>query len=143
MKSCSTCHKSKPYTDFYKNARSTDGLGNRCKRCMQAYGKLWYKRNAAAHKAATHKGKQIQREVVRMWLLWYLLEHPCVDCSEADPVVLDFDHVRGRKTYNIAALAQQGASLSRVVAEIMKCDVRCANCHRRATASRRGTDRKL
>ena len=62
----------------------------------------------------------------------YLSEHPCVDCGEVDSVVLDFDHVRGKKFKNIAEMANSYPWLS-VLKEIEKCVVRCANCHRRKT----------
>jgi len=41
---------------------------------------------------------------------------------------MDFDHVRGRKLFDIA----QGKELSMasVRREIKKCDLVCANCHR-------------
>jgi hypothetical protein len=68
----------------------------------------------------------------------YLLEHPCVDCGEADPIVLDFDHVRGKKLCNVSHLLSGTPSLKRIQAEIDKCEVRCANCHRRVTAQRHG-----
>jgi hypothetical protein len=67
--------------------------------------------------------------------LWeYLLEHPCVDCGEPDPVVLDFDHVGGVKTANVSYLLNSAAGWERVESEMKKCEVRCANCHRRKTA---------
>jgi hypothetical protein len=68
----------------------------------------------------------------------YLAEHPCVDCGESDPVVLDFDHVRGQKFMNVKRMLAGTYSLKRIFEEIEKCDVRCANCHRRATAKRDG-----
>ena len=68
-------------------------------------------------------------------VLAYLLEHPCVDCGETDPVVLDFDHLRD-KTKNVSALLK--STWTRILREIEKCDVVCANCHRRRTASRGG-----
>ena len=65
--------------------------------------------------------------------LAYLKVHPCVDCGEADPTVLDFDHVRESKAFNIANAITRLA-WTRIVREIQKCEVRCANCHRRKTA---------
>ena len=69
-----------------------------------------------------------------------ILQHSCcIDCSEADPVVLDFDHVdREEKFRSVAKLIRQGAALVKLQAEIDKCVVRCANCHRRKTAKELG-----
>lgn len=72
----------------------------------------------------------------------YLVTHPCVDCGEADPIVLEFDHVRGEKASNISDLVVSGG-LRKLMDEIAKCDVRCANCHRRATYMRRLKDAGL
>lgn len=57
----------------------------------------------------------------------------CVDCGLFDLCVLDFDHVAG-KTSNVIEMARSGCSVVRLRAEIAKCEVRCANCHRRRTA---------
>jgi hypothetical protein len=77
-----------------------------------------------------------RRDQVRRFLWDYLLQHPCVDCGEADPVVLDFDHVRGVKRKEVSKLVT--ASTKTLLEEIAKCDVRCANCHRRRTAIQLG-----
>jgi 5-methylcytosine-specific restriction endonuclease McrA len=66
-------------------------------------------------------------------VLEYLIEHPCVDCGENDPVVLDFDH-KSDKVASISYLLGTVAGWERVEKEIEKCEVRCANCHRRKTA---------
>jgi len=51
--------------------------------------------------------------------------------------VLEFDHVRGQKVKNVADLVKDGVRWSLIDEEIGKCDVRCANCHRRRTAAQR------
>lgn len=62
----------------------------------------------------------------------YLREHPCVDCGEKDIMVLEFDHQRD-KLMDISTLIRRG-SLQTVKNEVAKCEVRCANDHRRKTA---------
>ena len=62
-----------------------------------------------------------------------LIGSVCTDCGVDDLLVLEFDHVRGEKVRNVMQLARAGYSLRRVEQEIAKCEVRCANCHRRRT----------
>ena len=59
----------------------------------------------------------------------------CVDCGERDPIVLDFDHRRGQKRLRVSSMRAQGWPLVTIVEEIKKCEVRCANCHRRRHAT--------
>lgn len=60
---------------------------------------------------------------------------PCADCGESyPPFVMDFDH-RGDKEFDIG-MAPTRVSMSRLLAEIAKCDVVCANCHRFRTFAR-------
>ena len=56
----------------------------------------------------------------------------CVDCGEDDLVVLEFDHV-GPKRAAVTALAWRGTGLALLRHEIERCEIRCANCHRRRT----------
>lgn len=59
-----------------------------------------------------------------------------VDCGEKDIVVLEFDHVRGEKKMNISSMVS-AYCLKTIQGEIEKCDIRCANCHRKKTAKER------
>jgi hypothetical protein len=60
---------------------------------------------------------------------------PCLDCGEIfHPEIMEFDHVRGKKLFN---LSRPPLNIKRVAAEIAKCDLVCANCHRLRTAKRR------
>jgi hypothetical protein len=69
----------------------------------------------------------------------YLRQHPCECCAEADPVVLDFDHLRDKRR-EVTVIAAFGG-WSDLVAEMAKCRVLCANCHRRQTAVAAGRQR--
>lgn len=60
-----------------------------------------------------------------------------MDCGEEDPIVLEFDHVRGEKIAHVARMLTTARPLQMVQAEVAKCEVRCANCHRRVTHQRR------
>ena len=121
-----------PAADFV--ARSS-----RCRACRAAYRRDHYQQNTHYYKS---KARRRQRQVVRIntqWILQYLLSHPCIDCGESDPRVLEFDHRDGvPKTAAVSALARSGYSLERVQKEVDLCDVRCANCHRRRTHDQRG-----
>ncbi len=53
--------------------------------------------------------------------------------------VLEFDHRPGtQKRGDIARLVHELVAWQVILDEIEKCDVRCANCHRRMTAERGG-----
>ncbi len=71
-------------------------------------------------------------------LVEFLLDHPCVDCGESDPLVLDLDHVRGEKLREVSTLIAGGWFWMQVEMEIKKCVVRCAKCHRIKSARERG-----
>ena len=76
-----------------------------------------------------NQARHRQANKERMWN--YLLEHPCVDCGLDDPRILEFDHVRGEKSHGVARMVTGSTfSWKRIEAEIAKCEVRCANCHR-------------
>lgn len=67
----------------------------------------------------------------------YLLLHPCVDCGETNPLLLEFDHTDpSQKKYQIAQLYNRNPK--KIMKEISKCEVRCRNCHIIKTAERAG-----
>ena len=110
-----------------------------CRPCRSAYGKAHYAANKPRYVDQAATRKRALRLERTTFLLQLFAENPCVDCGERDPIVLEFDHLRD-KSFNI------GSSLTTVrwqtlLDEIEKCDVVCANCHRRRTAQRKGTVR--
>ena len=87
------------------------------------------------------KYSKLARERIRVFINNYLKGNPCVDCGEADTIVLEFDHVAG-KDFNISDATRKGVSMKRLKDEIAKCEVRCANCHRKKTYERNGSTHK-
>lgn len=69
-------------------------------------------------------------------ILHDLKDRPCADCGNRfPPECMDFDHIRGEKRAGIAQIAHyKGAVLE---AELAKCELVCANCHRIRTVARR------
>jgi hypothetical protein len=63
-------------------------------------------------------------------------DKPCADCGVHYPYyVMDFDHREGEdKLANVTRLRYMSEDTLR--AEIAKCDVVCANCHRERTWKR-------
>lgn len=69
-----------------------------------------------------------ERNEAKKFVQEYLATHPFVDCGETNPIVLEFEHVRGKKKASISKMAHEGYLLHRSQKEIAKCEVRCANC---------------
>ncbi|OHB18798.1 MAG: hypothetical protein A2854_02950 [Parcubacteria group bacterium RIFCSPHIGHO2_01_FULL_56_18] len=81
-----------------------------------------------------YEAQKRHRIRIRERLLDFLCTKKCIDCGEKDPIVLDFDHIDAEtKTRNVARMLSGHWSWDSVFAEIEKCEVRCANCHRRKT----------
>lgn len=135
-KRCSRCGETKPITEF--NYRRKPKRQPFCKACNSAYLKEHYRKNREYYLLKARRNQIRVRSEVRRRILEHLQNHPCVDCGETDPIVLQFDHVRGTKRLEVSRLIHMGFSWDVVAAEIAKCDVRCANCHVRKTARDRG-----
>jgi len=126
LKTCSKCRVPKVLSEFDKKRK---GRNSRCKSCRAGYMRQHCASNPEQYAAKRQRAKQAKLKYIDD----YLYEHPCIDCKETDIVVLDFDHRDGdEKEFNIGEAIK--VSWTRLLAEINKCDVRCANCHRRRHA---------
>jgi hypothetical protein len=132
VKRCCTCKQIKPLTEFNLLRKAKDGRQHSCRECNKAYHYANWDRHMAQIKARTKR----LREEARAFVVEYLRAHPCVDCGETDIVVLEFDHLRDKRA-NVSYLIQT-AEIRRIKEEIDKCEVVCANCHRRRTSQRGG-----
>jgi len=60
-----------------------------------------------------------------------LKNRPCADCGgRFPPCAMDFDHVLGEKIDDVSGIRIDTGRWERVLAEIEKCELVCANCHR-------------
>lgn len=141
MKICCRCDEPKELTEFtprYKGGVVV-GIRGHCKECQRHA----VTRSASAPSARVRfKVKRADRWAYKAAKIdEYFAAHPCVDCGESDRVVLEFDHVRGEKLFNIS-MAVRDAAWSKLIAEIEKCDVRCVNCHLRRSEQMRSATTK-
>lgn len=142
MKKCTDCNQVKPLDDFAPHKGRKDGVQSRCRLCYAVYQKEYYRYRVATDEEYRRRKKNWRakrsaekRRAQAIKVLDYLETHPCIDCGETDPLVLDFDHRDpSTKSFNIGEKLTSEANWELVEAEINKCDVRCANCHRRKTA---------
>jgi hypothetical protein len=135
-KICSQCEGEKDVEeDFHRRA---DGKPYPyCKACHRKYTKSHYQAHKQKYLDKARRNSARSKQAIYEWLFNYFLEHSCVDCPEKDPIVLEFDHRDGeKKTTEVSNLIRNGCT-AQVKKEVMKCDVRCANCHRRRTAKQR------
>jgi hypothetical protein len=80
--------------------------------------------------------RKARRDQIKRNMMDFYKSHPCVDCGEKDPRVLDFDHLNNKR-YNVSTLLNKEYSWDSILQEAAKCQVRCANCHRIKTAIKR------
>lgn len=129
-KLCTKCKKDLPITKFSKDNRRKSGLQNNCKNCRHIQYKSW----CASNKEYTNKYRREQKRLRYLYLLTYLSKHGCVDCGETDPIVLEFDHVKGKKISELSRMAHSRRPIDIIQKEIEKCEIRCSNCHKIKTA---------
>jgi hypothetical protein len=162
-KVCGGCGKTKRLVDFsyssnWRKKRAADPKRYKpdCRECSRAHNAVEtdphfnpvrvtrprikkptkkQKRDAAA------KYKRGKRRATRIKVLEYIAAKGCCDCGTRDPRVLEFDHMDpDGKDYDIARLLSSGYGWAseKLRAEIRKCRVICANCHRKHTIVQQG-----
>lgn len=94
---------------------------------QRANQRAWYAKNRTKAK----KWVQDRRLKIVVWFNEYKSSCSCA-CGENDPICLDFHHKNvNNKVLEISNAVSNGWSLQKLQAEIAKCKVVCANCHRK------------
>ena len=138
---CIRCGVDKPDADFAWRDKTRGRRFAHCRACQSKYSRKHYEQNRAKYIAKASARKRRLADENRARMLEFLAENQCVDCGESDLVVLEFDHLRD-KTFEISQVLRD-REWSVIIEKIAKCDVVCANCHRRRTSARQGSVRSI
>jgi hypothetical protein len=141
-KICTKCGVEKPIEEFGWKYQALEKRHSVCKTCTAARSRKWYYENKERQIKNVSRNNRSYREKAREFIWDYFSAHPCSVCGETDPIVLEFHHIKGDKLMEISKLIGRGVTFETLEAEIEKCVVVCANCHRRITANEQKWFRK-
>lgn len=128
MKICTICLQDKHIDDFNKKSTSKDGLQRHCRECSKVNAKKHYYNNRP-HEITRIKNRQNE---IASKFNEYKSKLCCNCCEETETCCLDFHHRDpSMKDFNISYASRQGYSWERLMEEVGKCLVVCANCHRK------------
>jgi hypothetical protein len=133
VRRCGRCKLVKPVTE-YRPKKKGKWQGY-CNICHAAWQREYYLKHREEYAARALQYKEKLKAALRA-----AKDRPCTDCGVQYPhYVLDFDHREGeQKLFNVSELnAYRWVSIQQFEAEIAKCDLVCANCHRQRTHERR------
>ena len=105
-----------------------------CKACRKEY-------DAAYSARPLERRRELRAERKREFVVWYRAlkeDRPCTDCGGRFPAAaMQWDHLPGsEKAADVANLLRR-SSKARILEEIAKCELVCANCHATRTVHRR------
>lgn len=133
FKVCTLCKDKKIIDDFNRKSSTKDGRQNVCRLCSSKVAKEHYLKNGGVRKEVIYASRIKRQKEARLFIL-EKLKLGCSVCPEKDPIVLEFDHISGKKKYNLSKMVSDGMSITKIENELEKCQILCANCHRRKTA---------
>lgn len=135
MRICSKCKKEKLIEEFNFKDKKLGSRQSQCKECTRLLIKNHYNRNRRYYLKKAQKRNLELRFKIAQYLKEYLSKRPCIDCGESDITVLEFDHRdKSKKFKAVSSLIRYGYPINVIRKEMDKCDIRCANCHRRKTS---------
>jgi len=139
MRTCSVCKIDKSIEEYSKKRIKKNGeitYQNSCKSCHKIYSDTHYIKNKTKYINKAKVRRSVYKKEMYLFFIEYFKSHPCIDCGESNPLVLEFDHIKGKKLEAISVMVGKQYTKQTILEEIEKCEVRCANCHRIKTAER-------
>lgn len=125
-KVCSGCRIEKPLSEFNKKGKGR--LQSKCRECNKAYLRKHYRE----HKSYYAKKREKYRALFQKRWEEYKATLQCTVCGESHSACIEFHHEDpAKKEHNVSVMLRQLASWERIMAEVEKCTVLCANCHRK------------
>jgi hypothetical protein len=124
-KLCCKCHEDLPLGRFKTHVNRKDGLQGQCINCQKQYRREHYLANRQKY---INKAAKRNKEV-RKWWVEYKSNLKCTQCPEDHPAVLQFHHTDPSTKDDIISRLATGGSKDRLLQELRKCIVLCANCH--------------
>lgn len=94
------------------------------------YRKTWYAQNRGRRIEEVKK----RRAALRLFVFKCKASIGCQECPESNPHCLDFHHYEDKERC-VSEAVSRGWAIVRLLKEMEKCFVLCANCHRKIEAS--------
>ncbi len=143
MKVCTKCSLEKDESDYFVKDKKTGRLHAQCKACYKEIRKAYYAEHYLKYGDAYKERAKLRRAKVKrnlqINLMAYLEDKACRICGESDIRTLEFDHLDSTtKRFGIATAITDGRKWSDVLEEIERCQILCANCHKKRTATQYG-----
>ncbi len=132
MKICTICKVNKTRENFAKNRSRSDGIQNICRPCKKKYDAVYFQKYKQEQLVRNRKHRKEQRLVINE----AKAKIGCAFCEEFDFCCLDFHHCNGDKKQCVSTMFGR-VGIEKLWAEIEKCEVVCANCHRKLHAGRK------
>ncbi len=125
LRRCGSCQVERTLDMFYREAEARSAASGRkrlrpCRECQRQRNAVW---------------RRPRQEIIDA----VKTESGCADCGlkmPEHPEVFDFDHMPGSSKVRGVATFSTSGSMEDLRAEIAKCEVVCANCHRIRTRRR-------
>lgn len=139
-KTCPSCNNTLSVDQFNWKIKKRGIRWHTCRKCSREYARNRYHNDESVRQYYLDKAAKrnaIENNENRTRLYEWLSCHSCVDCGNSNPIVLEFDHVKGEKSRALSDMVHR-SSWETIKNEIQKCEIRCANCHRIKTARERG-----